>query len=192
MKKIFAKFLFKIYGWKLVGKIPVEIKKYVLIAVPHTTNMDFFLAMPTMWSLGVPGKFLIKKEHMDAWYGPLIKWMGGLGVDRKNQSLDFVEQLKKIVADHNQLAMLFTPEGTRKRVEKWKTGFYRVATAVDIPIILAYADYQDNEVHIGHVFNPSGDFVKDFEYMENFYKNITAAYPENYNPIAFERKNKQS
>lgn len=188
MKKIFANIIFKILGWKLVGKVPDDVKKYVLIAVPHTTNMDFYLAMPTMWSLGVPGKFLIKKEHTDAWYGFLIKFMGGLGVDRKNQSLDFVEQLKQIVADHDELAMLFTPEGTRKRVEKWKTGFYRVSMAVDIPIVLAYAEYRDKEVHLGHVFYPTGDFVKDFEYMEDFYKNITAAYPENYNPKAFIRK----
>jgi len=188
MKKLFAKLLFKLYGWKLVGQVPEDVKKFVLIAVPHTSNMDFYLAMPTMWSLNVPGKFLIKKEHMDAWYGPLIKWMGGLGVDRKNQSLDFVEQLKKIVAEHDKLAMLFTPEGTRKRVDKWKTGFYRVAMAVDIPIVLAYAEYRDKEVHIGHVFYPSGDFEKDFEYMEKFYQNITAAYPENYNPVAFIRK----
>ena len=188
MKKWLGGILFKLMGWKLIGVIPKELKKFVLIAVPHTSNMDFFLAMPTMWSLGVPGKFLIKKEHTDAFYGFLIKWMGGLGVDRKNQSLDFVEQLKQIVGNEPELAMLFTPEGTRKKVKKWKTGFYRVALAVDIPIVLAYADYLKKEVHLKEVFVPSRNFEKDFEYMEAFYRDIPAKYPENYNPIAFERK----
>jgi 1-acyl-sn-glycerol-3-phosphate acyltransferase len=188
MKKWFAGVLFKLYGWKLVGNVPSDIKKFVLIAAPHTSNMDFFLAMPVMWSLGVPGKFLIKKEHVDAAWGFLITWLGGIGVDRKNQSKDFIVQLNEIVDSHEELAMLFTPEGTRKRVKKWKTGFYRVALAVNIPIVLAYADYDKNEVQLSNVFYPSGDFEKDFEYMENFYKNVPAKYPEDYNPVIFERK----
>ena len=188
MKKWFANLLFKLYGWKLVGQVPADIKKFVLIAAPHTSNMDFFLAMPTMWSLNVPGKYLIKREHTDAFYGSLIKAMGGIGVDRKNQSKDFVTELNDIFASYPEMVMLFTPEGTRKSVKKWKTGFYRVATAVNVPIVLAYADYALKEVHIGHVFHPTGDFVKDFEYMEDFFKNITAAHPNDYNPVIFERK----
>lgn len=187
MKDWFSNLLFKIYGWKLVGTVPTEIKKYVLIAAPHTSNMDFFLAMPTMWKLGVPGRFLIKREHTDAFYGGLIKAMGGIGVDRKNQSSEFVSELKEIVGSRKELAMLFTPEGTRKAVKKWKTGFYRVALAVDVPIVLAYADYKLKEVHIGHVFYPSGDFVKDFEYMEKFFSSVAAKYPENYTPQIFLR-----
>lgn len=187
MKEWFANLLFRIYGWRLVGEVPEGLKKFVLIAVPHTSNMDFFLAMPTMWSLGVPGRFLIKREHIDAFYGGLIKAMGGIGVDRKNQSTAFVTQLKEIVGSREEMAMLFTPEGTRKKVDKWKTGFYRVAVAVDIPIMLAYADYQLNEVHIGHVFYPSGNFEKDFEYMEKFFANVNAKFPENYNLKAFAR-----
>ena len=188
MKDWFADLLFKLYGWKLVGTIPSEIKKYVLIAAPHTSNMDFFLAMPTMWKLGVPGRFLIKREHTDAFYGGLIKAMGGIGVDRKNQSNEFVSELQEIVGSRPELAMLFTPEGTRKSVKKWKTGFYRVALAVNVPIVLAYADYELKEVHIGHVFTPSGDFEKDFIYMEKFFSSVNAKYPDYYNSIIFERK----
>ena len=188
MRKWFAGLLFKLYGWKLVGEIPKDVRKFVLIAAPHTTNMDFFLAMPTMWSLGVPGRFLIKKEHVDAFWGGLIKWMGGIGVDRKNQSHEFIAQLNEIVDSYDELAILFTPEGTRKRVDKWKTGFYRVANAVNIPIVLGYADYKANEVHIGNLYYPTGDFETDFAYMENFYKNVPAKYPEEFNPIIFERK----
>lgn len=188
MKKLAASFLFWLYGWKLVGSIPKDVRKYVLIAAPHTSNMDFFLAIPTMWSLGVGGHFLIKKEHTDAFYGGLIKNMGGIGVDRKNQSKTFVLQLNDIVKSHNELALLFTPEGTRKQVKKWKTGFYRVALTVNVPIVLAYADYKLKEVHIGHVFYPTGNFEEDFTYMESFYKEINAKYPEEYNPIIFERK----
>lgn len=188
MKKWFGSLLFRIFGWKIVGKVPKEVRKFVLIAAPHTTNQDFFLAMPTMWSLGVPGKYLIKKEHVDAFWGFLIKWMGGIGVDRKNQSRDFVEQLKEIVDSYDELAILFTPEGTRGRVDKWKTGFYRVATAVNIPIVLAYPNYELKEVHIGEIFYPTGDFEMDFTYMENFYKNLPIKHPANFNTVIFDRK----
>lgn len=172
----------------MVGSVPSDLKKFVLIAAPHTSNMDFFLAMPTMWLLGVPGKFLIKREHMDAFYGGLIKWMGGIGVDRKNQSKDFVIQLNEIVDNTQELALLFTPEGTRKRVEKWKSGFYRVALAVNVPIMTAYADYEAKEVHIGNMYYPTGDFEVDFDYFEKFYQGIVAKFPEDYNPVIFERK----
>ena len=73
-------------------------------------------------------------------------------------------------------------------MKKWKTGFYRVATAVNVPIVLAYANYVTKEVHIGHVFYPTGDFEKDFNFMEEFYKNIPAKFPEDYNPVIFDRK----
>lgn len=188
MKKWFGKFLFKLYGWKLVGRVPQDVKKYVLIAAPHTSNMDFFLAMPTMWLLGVPGKFLIKREHTDAFYGGLITFLGGIGVDRKNKSLEFVEQLKTIVSSQEELALLFTPEGTRKAVSKWKTGFYRVAMAVEVPIVLAYANYETKEVHLGEVYTPTGDFETDFNYLEAYYKNIPAKVPAYYNPVIYERK----
>jgi 1-acyl-sn-glycerol-3-phosphate acyltransferase len=188
MKEWFANVLFKLYGWKLVGKVPSDVRKFVLIAAPHTSNMDFFLAMPTMWKLGVPGRFLIKREHTDAFYGSILKGMGGIGVDRKNQSVDFIKDLKKIVDSSQEMAMLFTPEGTRKRVQKWKTGFYRVAVGVNVPVVLAYADYKLKEVHIAHVLYPSGDFEKDFDFMEHFYQKVTAKFPEEYNPVIFDRK----
>lgn len=174
-------------GWELVGEVPSEIKKYVLIAAPHTSNMDFFLAIPCMWLLDLPYKFLIKREHTDAYYGGIIRALGGIGVDRKNQSAKFVDQLKTIVANHDELAFLFTPEGTRSWVKKWKTGFYRVAVAGGVPVVLAAADYKNKEIHVGEVLYPSGDVESDLEFLEQYYANFPAKYPDKFNIRFYER-----
>lgn len=187
MMKFVGKVLLRLMGWKLVGEVPSDIKKYVLIAAPHTSNMDFFLAMPCLWIMNLPAKFLIKREHTDAFYGGLIKAMGGIGVDRKNQSLKFVEQLKQIVSEHDELAFLFTPEGTRSWVPKWKSGFYRVAMAGGVPVVLAAADYTNKEVHVGEVLYPSGNFEVDLEKLEAYYAKFPAKYPEKFNLSFYQR-----
>ena len=187
MKKWISKLLFKIYGWKLIGSVPSDVKKFVLIAAPHSTNFDFFLAMPTMWSLGVPGKFLIKKEHIETFYGFLIKWMGGIAVDRQNQNKDFTEQLKKTISESDEMALLFTPEGTRSKVKKWKSGFYRVAVACNLPILMSYPLHTKKEVHLGELYYPTGDFVTDFTYFEDYYRKSITEENAKFNPVFFDR-----
>ncbi len=188
MKRFFGKLLFKIYGWKLVGSIPPGVKKGVIIAAPHTSNMDFFLALPTMWQMNIKGSYLIKKEWFKGPIGWIIRLTGGIPVERGRDNTEFVEKLKQQLQDRDDLFLLFTPEGTRKAVPRWKTGFYRVAVALGLPIILAYADYKSKQVHIEEVFYPEGDFEKDFTYLENFFKKVNPKFPDQYNPVIFERR----
>jgi 1-acyl-sn-glycerol-3-phosphate acyltransferase len=187
MKKIVGKFIMRLMGWELVGEVPAHLKKYVLIAAPHTSNMDFFLAIPSLWIMDLPFRFLIKREHTDAFYGGIIKALGGIGVDRENQSLKFVEQLKHIVATNSELAFLFTPEGTRSWVKRWKTGFYRVAQAGEVPVVLAAADYKNKKVIVGEVLYPTGDLHKDLLKLEEYYAQFEGKFPENFNNKFFER-----
>lgn len=188
MKKSIGRFLLRLMGWKLTGEIPKEVKKYVLIAAPHTSNFDFFLALPSLWGLGIKGRYLIKKELF--WF-PLnlfLRFTGGIPVDRKDKTHEFVEQLQTLLQSKDNFGLLFTPEGTRSRVVRWKTGFHRVARSCDIPIVLAYADYVNKEVHCGEVLVPTDDLQADLEKLEKYYAPIRAKFPEQFNNQFFERE----
>lgn len=187
MKALIGRIIFRLLGWSIDDHIPKDLKKYVLIAVPHTSNMDFFLSLPSMWIAGIKGKYLIKKEAFNAFTGPILRATGGVPVDRSVDNTEFVETLKKMLEERDEFTILFTPEGTRSAVKKWKTGFYRIALALDLPIVLAYADYVDKKVTVGDVFKPTGDFKQDFLFLEKYFENMRPRYPEKYNRKIFER-----
>lgn len=167
-------------GWDIVGSIPLEIKKCVILAAPHTSNWDFIIGRLAYWGLGVPVKFLIKKEAFDHPMGFLAKRMGGIPVDR-GKSTNLVEQVASLFDEYDILNVVITPEGTRKLVTNWKRGFYYIALKADIPIICGFVDYANKEGGFGPAIYPNGDYEKDMETIESFYKTKTARYPECFN-----------
>jgi len=186
MKKI-GLFLLNLMGWRIENTIPADLRKYVLIAAPHTSNIDFFIALPAMWTLGVKGKYLIKKELFWWPLGSLLRATGGIPVDRSSRNIEFVERLKRELTQSDQLSLLFTPEGTRSFTRKWKTGFHRIAHSLDLPIVIAYADYKKKLIGVGEILYPSEDVKSDLIRLENYYSNITAKYPDQFNKRFFVR-----
>lgn len=187
VKKFLAQFVLKLYGWKFIDNKPKDLKKYVLIAAPHTSNFDFTLAIASLWAGEIKGNYLIKKEHF--WW-PMSVFMnntGGIPVDRENLKHNFAKTLVNMMKDTDEIALLFTPEGTRGRVNKWKTGFHRVAKACEYPIVPAYADYGKKEIGFGEPFFASEDLEADLRMLEKFYAGKTARYPEKFNPEFYER-----
>ena len=187
MKKFLGKTLLAIAGWKLDIRVPVKtIPKCVLIAAPHTTNWDFYYAVSAFWALDIPMKFFIKDSWTKPWYGVFIKALGGIGINRSQRS-DMVgfgaNQLK--INDH--LYLLNTPEGSRSYAEKWKTGFYYIALEANVPILLAYADYQKKMTGIGKVIDNVQNKTKEevLQEIEAYYFDIKGKFPENYNPKIF-------
>jgi 1-acyl-sn-glycerol-3-phosphate acyltransferase len=180
MKKILSKFIFKIMGWKVVGSIP-EIKKYIVISAPHTSNWDFLIGRCFAYIVALSPKYLIKSELYFWPLSILIRWNGGIPVYRKtakNTVDQVVERLKK--ADN--LILGIAPEGTRKRVKKWKTGFYFIAQKAGVPIVLMYMDYSKKEVGFLDVLQASGDLQKDMEMIQEYYKDKVGKNPELFNP----------
>jgi len=167
-------------GWKLIGYPPEGITRAVFIAAPHTSFYDFFLGRLYCWSRSIPIKIFIKQEAFKWYYGWLLKAVGGIPIDR-SQPGNRVEISARMIREHNPIFLAITPEGTRKRVEVWKRGFYYIAQKADVPIILSFIDYGKKEVGIGPVLEVTGDLQQDFKTIENFYRGMKGKHPEMFN-----------
>lgn len=175
--QIISRFILWLMGWRIIGNIPSDIKKCVILAAPHTSNMDFFIGRLAYWSLAVPVKFLIKKEAFQNPLGFLVKNMGGIPVDRK-KSTNLVDQVADLFKDYEVLNVIITPEGTRKLVTNWKKGFYYIALRANVPIVMGFVDYKSKVGGFGPVIYPSGDFDADFKQIEDFYRTKSARFPK--------------
>lgn len=176
MSKI-AAFLYRLLGWKTVGSIPPELKKYVILAAPHTSNWDFFYGRLYFYIFKIPVKFFIKKEWFFFPMGYFFDLMGGVPVDR-SKNTNLTDEIAKSFAGRNEMAMMVTPEGTRSYSPEWKKGFYFIAQKANVPIILGFLDYSKKEAGFGPVFYPTGDVDKDIEEIKNFYRTKKGRFPE--------------
>ena len=168
-------------SWKVVDHFPKDLKKAVVAAAPHTSKEDFPVGTGAWYYEKRQASFIAKKELFDSPLGFIFHAMGGIPIDRA-KSKNMVEQVADIFRSRDELVLVIAPEGTRERLPRWKTGFYYMAKAAKVPIVLAYMDFGKKEVGMGHVFWPTDDEAADFKYIESFYKDKTAKYPEKYNP----------
>ncbi len=130
-------------------------------------------------------KFFIKDSYTKPFYGFIFKSLGAIGIDR-SQRHNMVEYATALLQDRENLYMLNTPEGTRKKVDKWKTGFYYIAEKAEVPILLAYCDYIKKIAGIGKVIDLKEKSKEEvLTEIQDFYQNIKGKYPENYNPKIF-------
>lgn len=180
MKNALGKLFFRLAGWKLKANITDEIKHSVMVAAPHTSNWDFPFALAAFWMMGLDLKYFIKHAYTTGLHGYFFRWTGAIGVNQKKhgQLSDYAIKLLK----EREMVVLVPAEGTRKRVDKWRTGFYRIAIEANVPISLGYLDYEKKEAGILGVFKPSGVFEEDMEYIQSQYLDKVGKYPENYNP----------
>jgi 1-acyl-sn-glycerol-3-phosphate acyltransferase len=180
MGNFIPRMIFKISGWKALGKAP-QLKKYIVVGAPHTSNWDFVYGL-CAWNLyGMNPRYLIKKEFYVFPLNLLFKATGGLAVDRsKHNSL--TDSIVDMFSQREDFVTIFPPEGTRKKVDRWKTGFYYVALKANVPIVLGAMDYKLKSTHLSEPFYPTGDIEKDFEVFREFYRNVTPCNPEGFDP----------
>jgi hypothetical protein len=185
---IFAKMfklIFKLFGWKITGYLPKEIKKCVVVVAPHTSNWDFVFGMGAVGIMKLHPRFVIKKEWMRFPFKKLMRSLGALPIDRnaKNklgEKKGTVDAMAELFDKHDDLLLIITPEGTRKRVEKWKTGFYYVALKANVPIALGCMNYEKYECGIYKIIHPSGDFKSDMKQIMDFYKDAKPKNPKSF------------
>lgn len=180
-KSWFGKTMLKLKGWKMVGEIPEDIKKSVTIAAPHTSIEDFFIGRYYYWYIERPVRFLVKKEFFKPdCLGWLLRKLGGIPVDRSRAS-NVVSSVVEQFGKYDELNVVITPEGTRKRTEHWKKGFYYIALKANVPIIVGFMDFGNKICGTGPLIYPSGDFDADFKIIEDFYRGMKGKYPERFN-----------
>ena len=167
-------------GWKIIGNTP-NITKYIVISAPHTSNWDFLIGRCFAYIKGIKPKYLIKSELYIWPLSILIRWNGGVPVYRKKEK-DMVKQIVDRLNKTDEMILGIAPEGTRAKVEKWKTGFYYIAQEAKIPIVLLYMDYTKKEIGYFDVFWPSENLQNDLNIIQNFYQEVQGKYPEKYNP----------
>lgn len=170
---------YKILGWDLKSDFDPGIKKCVVIVAPHTSNSDFVIGLLVRKILNIHIDFIGKKELFRWPYGWYFKMLGGSPVDRsKNQNK--VDAIVQLFEEHEIFRLALSPEGTRKKVEKWKTGFYFIALKAKVPIILASFDFGKKLVKISEPFYATGNFEKDFPEIKSYFEGVEGKNPENF------------
>ena len=161
----------KIFGWRRSGRLP-EIPKYVMIAAPHTSNWDFPITLAIVFAFKMR-LYWLGKETIFRWpFGTFFKWLGGIPVDR-SKSGDVVAQTIQAFKDKAKMVMMLAPEGTRKKVKYWKTGFYHIANGANVPIVLGFLDYVRKMGGIGPTLIPTGNIESDMAKIRAFYDTIS-------------------
>jgi len=170
-----GKLFLKMMGWKVEGGAP-NLPKFVAVFAPHTSVWDLPIMLSVTYALGIECKWLGKKEIFHWPVGELLKWFGGIHVDRVVHQ-NMVWQMVRKMNEHEQYIIGISPEGTRNKSGHWKTGFYYIAHEARVPIMLAYLDYGHKAGGFGPVIETTGDVESDIESIRKFYHSITPKYP---------------
>ena len=155
-------------GWRVIGPIP-DLSKAVLIVAPHSSNWDGFWGMAVKIALGLEVRVLGKTQLFWWPLGPLLRRLGAIPVDRSSPQ-GTIEQAIAIIRDFDRIWFTLTPEGTRKRVDKWKTGFWKIARNAEVPIVMAYFDYPRKCIGIYEVFHPTDNLQQDMAHIREWYR----------------------
>ncbi len=176
MRKFLAQAVLKSSGWKPEGRRPAA-AKYVLIAAPHTSNWDllYFLALAEV--LGVRVQWMGKHTLFRWPAGPVLRALGGIPI-RRHRRENVVQAMARVFDAHESLALVVPPEGTRGYVPHWKSGFYHIARAAGVPIVMGYLDFARKRGGFGPELIPTGDLAEDMDEFRAFYADKVGKHPE--------------
>ncbi|PQJ74451.1 1-acyl-sn-glycerol-3-phosphate acyltransferase [Polaribacter gangjinensis] len=177
MKRFAGFIFFNILGWKMDTNFPTHLKKYVVIAAPHTSWVDFPIAILARMSSGIMINYIGKDSLFKGPFGFIFRALGGTPVDRsKNNKL--VDAIVDIFNSKEEFRLGLSPEGTRKKVTEWKTGFYYIAKGAKVPIVMATLDFENKRIKISEPYYTTDNMEKDFEVFKGFYRDVKGKNPE--------------
>ena len=165
-------------GWTASGPPPAE-KRFVLLAAPHTSNWDLPVMLSITLSMGLKVHWMGKHTLFAPPFGGLMRWLGGLPIER-HKNVGVVEAVAAQYRQAEELIIAIPPEATRSRVPYWRSGFYHIARAANVPIALGFLDYGKQVGGIGPLIRPSGDIRADMEKIRTFYEPMRGKYAENF------------
>lgn len=169
--------LLRMAGWKVIPADRMQ-APFVFIGAPHTSNWDFLLLLGAMLMMRLDARWMGKHTLFRFPFGGLMRWLGGIPVDR-TRAHNTVAQVVAAFARDPRLILCIPPEGTRKKVTRWKTGFYRIAHGAGVPIMLTVIDAESKTLRLLDVFHPSGDIDKDLPQIQRHYLGFRGLRPEN-------------
>lgn len=170
---------FKVLKWQIKGDYNSfkQLSKAVVIVAPHTSWHDFYIGVLIRSVVNTKVNFIGKKELFTFPFGYFFRALGGKPVDRKNNQ-DEVQAIANIFASTNYFKLALAPEGTRKKVLKWRTGFYYIAKTANVPIVMVALDFKTKQARFSEPFRTSENKSADFQYIKDFYKGVTGKIPE--------------
>jgi 1-acyl-sn-glycerol-3-phosphate acyltransferase len=171
--------ILKVSGWHAVQTESIGIKKGVLIGAPHTSNWDLVYTLAALHSMQIDVVFLAKKELFKPPLSWLLRFFGGVPVDRSKHT-KLTEAMAAKIKERDEMIVLIPPEGSRGAVSDWKSGFYWTAHLAGVPILLGYLDYAKKEAGIGPAFYTTGDYPADLEKIKDFYRGVIPKFPEKF------------
>tara|TARA_B100000214_G_scaffold330776_1_gene271395 strand:+ start:420 stop:1010 length:591 start_codon:yes stop_codon:yes gene_type:complete len=171
-----GKFFLTITGWKFKGDIPRS-DRIILVAGPHTSNWDFLLALAFIFGLNLNVFWVGKHTLFKNGFSKIMRKLGGIPVDRASPEL-LMNEVSHIVKKQQGVIIAISPEGTRKKVERLKSGFLRIAKTTNSQILLAGIDFESKLIHFGKLFKPSGNTESDLLNVHNYFRQFKGKRPE--------------
>ncbi|WP_299526580.1 1-acyl-sn-glycerol-3-phosphate acyltransferase [uncultured Lutibacter sp.] len=177
--KLFARFiLYTVLGWKTKGSFPRELKKYVIIGAPHTHWLDFPLGVAIKFAEDLPANYIGKASLFKPPFGFIFRWLGGTPIERSTSN-NKVDAIVDVFNTHENFILALSPEGTRKKVDNWKTGFYYIAKGAKVPIVMFTFNFKDKEIKISEPYYLTDNMEEDFNFFYKFYEGVQGKIPEN-------------
>ena len=178
-RPLFRFILLRLLGWTIQDDRPAGLRQYIVVVAPHTSNWDFIVGIMVRSIVRMNDvRYLAKASLFKPPFGWIFRMLGGYPVDG-SKSQNLVDQVVEYFEADPDFKLAITPEGTRKYVEKWKTGFYHIAKKADVPIILASMDFGRKHVEFTPPFVMSDDPEADIERMKDHYRKVQGKVPEN-------------
>ena len=177
--RVISRVILKIIRWRVVGSIPTDQRKYVLIVAPHTSNWDFVLFVLAVSVLRLKPSVLMKSTLFVGPLGWFLRYCGGIPVNR-SQASSLVSYIASIYQENEDFVLIVTPEGTRSPNANWKRGFHHVATAAQVPIVIVYVDSVIKTIGVEGMMEPSDDVDGDLVKLKKFFDTKSGLKPKNY------------
>ena len=166
-----GRWMLRAMAWSIDGAIP-NVRKFVIIVAPHTSNWDFVVGVAAKWALGLRVLFLGKDSLFRFPFGAAMRALGGMPVDR-SASHDVVQGIVQEFARRERMILALAPEGTRKPVQRWRTGFYHAAHGARVPILPVALNWGKRAIEIGSLFTTTGDFERDVRELQSRFSGVT-------------------
>ncbi len=182
MLNLLSRVILKTIRWRIEGELPA-LDKYVVIGAPHTSSWDGVVFLSALPYLKIRLRFLSKPENLEGPLGPIFRYFGAIAVDRSRAS-NVVADIAEEFRTHDHFVLALGPEGTRKRRSHWRSGFYHIARAANVPVLMVAIHFEERRIILGPTIDLTGDIRADMDRIREFYRdNSSGADPSLVTPI---------